>query len=213
MTTETMSVHKALCELKILDDRITKAINERPFVFANKHSNAKVSGIPIGEYCEEIKAAFQSASDLIHRRDAIKRAVILSNATTTVTIAGVSYTVAEAIDMKGSGVLLRSKLFHKLESDSRNARLLADRQNGDALEVRADNYIQSLCGSSDMKNLSEELKKLRAEFVTAQTVEVVDPLTSKEVLEKLKAEIDSFTTDVDAALSVSNALTQITIEY
>lgn len=44
MTTETMTIHKALCELKTLDSRIKKAIEGSVFVFANKHSNAKVSG-------------------------------------------------------------------------------------------------------------------------------------------------------------------------
>lgn len=75
MTTEKMTVHKALCELKTLDSRIQKAIGESVFVFANKHSNNKVSGMGIGEYSAEIKAKYQSVCDLLARRDAIKRYV------------------------------------------------------------------------------------------------------------------------------------------
>lgn len=100
MTTETMTIHKALCELKTLDSRIKKAIEGSVFVFANKHSNAKVSGKTISAYSDEVKSAYQSACDLIARRDAIKRAVTLSNATTKVTIGGQEYTIAEAIEMK-----------------------------------------------------------------------------------------------------------------
>lgn len=100
MTTETMTIHKALCELKTLDSRIKKAIEGSVFVFANKHSNAKVPGKTISAYSDEVKSAYQSACDLVARRDAIKRAVTLSNATTKVTIGGQEYTIAEAIEMK-----------------------------------------------------------------------------------------------------------------
>ena len=61
MTTEKMTVHKALCELKTLDARIQKSIQQGTFVFANKHSNNKVAGVSIGTYSEEIRAAYQSA--------------------------------------------------------------------------------------------------------------------------------------------------------
>lgn len=40
MTTEKMTVHKALCELKTLDSRIQKCMQQNPFVFANKHANS-----------------------------------------------------------------------------------------------------------------------------------------------------------------------------
>lgn len=53
MTTEKMTVHKALCELKTLDARIQKSIQQGTFVFANKHSNNKVAGVSIGTYSEE----------------------------------------------------------------------------------------------------------------------------------------------------------------
>lgn len=51
MTTEKMTVHKALCELKTLDSRIQKCMQQNPFVFANKHANSKVAGVSVGDYC------------------------------------------------------------------------------------------------------------------------------------------------------------------
>lgn len=104
MTTEKMTIHKALCELKTLDARITKSIGETEYVFANKHSNDKVNGMTVAAYCDEIKSGYQRVTDLIKRRDAIKRAVVLSNAVTKVTVGGKEYTVAEAIEMKNRGV-------------------------------------------------------------------------------------------------------------
>lgn len=118
MTNETMTVHKALCELKTLDARIKKAVESSVYVFANKHSNAKVSGLSVSDYCAEIKSAYQSATDLIARRDAIKRAVVLSNATTKVTVGGKEYTIAEAIEMKNHGIPTQQTLLNKLKNDS-----------------------------------------------------------------------------------------------
>lgn len=144
MTTEKMTVHKALCELKTLDSRIQKCMQQNPFVFANKHANSKVAGVSVGDYCKEVQASYQSANDLIARRDAIKRAVTLSNATVKVTIGGKEYTVAEAIELKNHGVPLKQMLLKKLDSDNRRARMEADKNNGDVLELRADEYIAQL---------------------------------------------------------------------
>lgn len=50
MTKETMTVHRALAELKLLDDRIKKAVADGIYCVANKHSNDKLGGISIEEY-------------------------------------------------------------------------------------------------------------------------------------------------------------------
>lgn len=213
MTSEKMTVHKALCELKTLDSRITKCVNDTQYVFANKHSNAKVNGMSVSAYCEEIKAGYQRVNDLMNRRNAIKRAIVLSNATTIVTVGGKEYTVAEAIEMKNHGVPLMQSLLKRMERDNRAARNEANDNNGEMLEMRADEYIKSLYGSTDMKNISDEIKKVRADFIAAQTYEIVDPINIKDEMGKLEDNINSFMVDIDSALSVSNALTEITIEY
>ena len=82
METQKMTVHKALCELKTMDSRIQKAIDSSPYVVVNKHSSKKINGVSIDEFCRQAKSAYQSVNDLINRRNAIKRAVVLSNATT-----------------------------------------------------------------------------------------------------------------------------------
>ena len=213
MTTEKMNVHKALCELKTLDSRIEKAYEGRHFVFANKHANGKVSGLSVSEYSAEIKSAYQQVNDLIARRDAIKRAVVLSNATVTVTIGGKEYTVAEAIEMKNHGIPLRQGLLRRLINDNRSVRAEADRSNGESLEARADEYVKSLYGNVDMKGASEEIKKVRADFVAAQTMEIIDPIGIKDEMARLEKEINDFIVEIDSALSVSNALTEIAVEY
>ena len=48
------------------------------------------------------KADYQSIEALIKRRNAIKSAIVVSNATTKIEVAGVKMTVAEAIERKTS---------------------------------------------------------------------------------------------------------------
>ena len=44
MTTATMTVHEALAELKMLDHRILKAIENANFAVVNKHANTRIDG-------------------------------------------------------------------------------------------------------------------------------------------------------------------------
>lgn len=213
MTTETMTIHKALCELKTIDTRISKEINSGPFVVANKHSNTKISGVDVSEFCEQIKSRMQSVNDMIKRRNAIKCAVVQSNAVTTVSVAGKEYTVAVAIDMKNNGMQYLKYWLQKMTTDYNKAQREANAANGDILEQRADDYIKTMYGNTDMKNASEEAKKSRAEFIAAQTYELVDPIKIVTSMEEIENHINQFMVEIDSALSVSNAVTTITIEY
>lgn len=210
---ETMTVHKALSELKVLDSRIRNEISGCKFVVPNKHSNAKIGGAPIPEFVDEVRKSYQSVRTLINRRNAIKRAVTRSNAVTMVSINGTEYSVAEAIDMKAVGVSYLKELSATIKSQFDQAKRSADRDNGDRLDVRTDEYIKTMYQGSDMKNLSEEIKKVRDDFVAAQTVEVIDPIGAAKEVSCMENEIDAFLSEVDSALSVSNALTTIEVEY
>lgn len=210
---ETMTVHKALAELKILNDRITDSIEHATFVVANKHSNAKIGGESVNEFSAGAKDKYKSILTLINRRNAIKRAVIKSNAVTEVTVNGKVYTVAEAIDMKSAGLSYQRMLVNSISSQLHQAQTLCDRQNGERLEQRVDEYVKSMYSGTDLKNMSEEIKRVRDDFIVAQTTEIVDPINAAKEIERMSNDNDAFMGEVDAALSVSNALTTIDVEY
>lgn len=213
MTKETMNVHQALAELKMMDKRIEKAIQARDWVTSNKHSNTKIDGVTIGEWVAEAKADYQKVMDLIRRRDALKRAVVNSNAVTKVLIAGVEYTVAEAIDKKNHGTQFLSMMARRLAHAYNTVKMVVDRENGTRLEDRADVFVKSLIGNTDTKGMTEEIKARREDFIAAQTLDVIDPIGAVKEMERLEEEVSSFLTNVDAALSVSNAITEIIVEY
>lgn len=211
-TVEKMTIHKALCELKILDSRINNAISSARFCLANKHSNEKVNGVTVEEYQEIMKASYNKASDLIRRREAIKRAVVLSNAKTIVKIGGKEYTVAEAIEMNNHGIDLKLQLKNAMKKQYDSAMTTIISKNS-VVDDKATEYVVELFGQKESKTANEEYEKARKSYIEANTMELIDPVNILEKIEALEVEIADFTTEVDSALSVSNALTEITVEY
>jgi len=209
--TEEMSVHKALAELKIIGDRIVSAIEGTAFVVANRHSSSKISGVSIAEFSNAMKNNYQSIKDLIRRRDALRRAVVLSNAVTTVIIGDNTYTVAEAIEMKNTGIKLKQILLQSMKQQYDRCRGICTTENN-ALPRSADQYIIGMYQSKDTK-LTEDMAKSREEYILNNTFELVEPIKVLEEIKKLEEEIALFTTEVDAALSVSNAVTIIKFSY
>ena len=213
MTKETMTVHKALAELKILDDRIEKAIDDSVFCLANKHSNEKVKGIAVVDYVEIMKGHYNKVTDLTRRKEALKRAVCLSNAVTKVDISGKEFTVVEAIEMKNHGMYFKQLLLDTMKNQYRKAQAEILKQNGKELEERAESYVVGIYGGKEGNVSVDYFEKAKSQFIKNNTYELVDPINILEKIETLEKEIAEFTAEVDAALSVSNAITQIEIEY
>lgn len=217
MTQEKMTIHRALAELKTMDDRITKAIDDVTYVVAVKHSAEKINGVPVAEFKENIKSGYQKVQSLMARRDAMKRAVVMSNANTKVTVAGKEYTVAEAIEMHNHGMEYKKYLRNKLVSQQRTAQANMDANSGEALEKKAEQYVLSVISAqpkdSKMSVDGEAMKALRKTYIENNTYDLIDPIGVTKVMENLLDEINEFETEVDAALSCSNATTVIEFEY
>ena len=217
MNVEKMTVHKALAELKTMDDRINKAIRGTTYVLAVKHSAEKIDGMTIKDFKDKMRSGYQKVTDLIARRDAMKRAVVLSNATTKVKIGENEYTVAEAIEMKNHGMEFRDALLHQMCSAYATAQNELSRNSGEILEKRAEQYVLAVIGAqpkdSKMSVDSDAMKALRQTYIENNAYDLIDPMNISNVIETLDAEINEFNAEVDAALSVSNALTVIEFEY
>lgn len=210
MTTETMTIHEALSELKIIGDRIESAINKE-FVTLNKKSNKKIDGIPIDDVVANIKSRYQKVNDLIKRRNAIKRAVSISNAKTEVVISGTSYTVAEAIEMKNSGIQYQEMLMKELTRQISNQRNGLQLENNEVYK-KAEEYAVNSVGKKENSN-AKDFEDTRMSYIETNCYDLIDPLKLTQEIEKLEEEISAFKTKVDSALSISNAITTITINY
>lgn len=216
-TIEKMTIHRALSELKTMDDRIAKAIRDTTYVLAVKHSAEKINGMTVQNFKDKMKSGYQKVTDLIARRDAMKRAVVLSNATTKVKIGDNEYTVAEAIELHNHGMEFRSALLRQMNSAYVTAQNELNRNSGETLEKKAEQYVLAVIAAqpkdSKMSVDSEAMKTLRKTYIENNTYDLVDPMDIAKIMEKLDAEINEFNAEVDAALSCSNALTVIEFEY
>lgn len=213
MTTETMTIHEGLSTLKTLNKRIEKEIRGSIFVVSNKHSNTKISGKSIEEYSDGIKAQYQSVTDMIKRREALKRAITLSNAVTKITINGTEMTVAEAIEYKNTGIDFKKSLLDDITEQYSDVTSEVNNNNGDRLEAKADDYVQRMFGNKESGTDHTVISKAKQEFITNNTLDLIDPLNLSKVIAELKDEIDAFESKVDSAISVSNALTTIEFQY
>jgi predicted RNA-binding protein with EMAP domain len=158
------------------------------------------------------QSEYQSYMDLVKRRDTIKRAIVLSNAQTQVTIGTGPKkwvgTVAEAIEHKSS-LTYKKNLLEKM---TRNINTVTREYLDaiDALEKRLDGLLTSELGK-DVKTNPETITALRASFMETNKVEIVDPMDLKKMAKELEEEIDAFETNVDWVLSEANGKTMITV--
>ena len=212
MIHEKMTVHKALAELKTLDDRINTAIGESVFVRANRHNNTKIFGKTIEEFKADSAASLMSATALINRRNAMKRAVVLSNAITKVEIGGVEYTVAEAIEMNNHGMENLVDLRNCLREQYSSVKRMVESENGDKLVKACENYIQATFGTKEKIN-NPDIEMAQKVYMTNNTYDIVTGFDIEKVIKDLTDRIDAFKAEVDSALSVSNALTVIEFDY
>ena len=212
MIHEKMTVHKALAELKTLDDRINSEITGSVFVRANRHNNIKIFGKAIPDFMADTESSYQSVKALINRRNAMKRAVVLSNAITKVEIGGVEYTVAEAIEMNKHGMENLVDLRDCLREQYSSVKRMGESENGDKLVKACENYIQATFGTKEKIN-NPDIEMAQKVYMTNNTYDIVTGFDIEKVIKELTDRIDAFKAEVDSALSVSNALTVIEFDY
>ena len=212
MIHEKMTVHKALAELKTLDDRINSEITGSVFVRANRHNNMKIFGKTIPDFMADTESSYQSVKALINRRNAMKRAVVLSNAITKVNIGGVEYTVAEAIEMNNHGMENLVELRNCLREQYSSVKRMVESENSDKLVKACENYIQATFGTKEKIN-NPDIEMAQKVYMTNNTYDIVTGFDIEKVIKELTDRIDAFKAEVDSALSVSNALTVIEFDY
>lgn len=212
MIHEKMTVHKALAELKTLDDRINSEITGSVFVRGNRHNNMKIFGKTIPDFMADTESSYQSVKALINRRNAMKRAVVLSNAITKVNIGGVEYTVAEAIEMNNHGMENLVDFRNCLREQYSSVKRMVESENGDKLVKACENYIQATFGTKEKIN-NPDIEMAQKVYMTNNTYDIVTGFDIEKVIKELTDRIDAFKAEVDSALSVSNALTVIEFDY
>ena len=96
----------------------------------------------------------------------------------------------------------------------KRVRSTIEQKNGEELTRAADKMVEVYYGrQTDVKAITEEMKATREKFIEDNTYELLDPIRVENRIRELDKEITAFETEVDSALSVSNAVTEITVSY
>ena len=212
-TSEEITITRALTELKLLDNRITKGVETiQPLAIVQE--NKKIGGYQeVKTFEDNAKSGFQSVQDLIKRKNKIKSAIVTSNAKTNVLIGDKSMIVADALAMKENIKYVKTlSLNLKKHLQSTTAQLA---RNTADLEAKVQKSVETMLGSDKEKmkpdEISASIEGIRTSFFKGQEWKLVDPLKVEEKIKAIDEEIISFESNVDFALSESNAITKITI--
>jgi len=209
MNTKTISINRALIELKTLDSRIHKLISQTSFAAANKASAKSIGTKSIENFKSESKEQMNKILGLIKYRDSLKKEIVKSNAKTALTVAQVEMTVAEAIERKSSIALEKAYLSEILSQLSRAKREV------ESQKIKADNglesFLKSTLGDDGTKDAAL-VDTLTANYYSTREYIVVAGMIDIEAYYRDYAEkLEQFEAEVDACLTDINAITQITV--
>lgn len=214
--TKTITVQQALNELKVIDKRIERKTNETTYAGVSQKGNLvfpnRLSVKP-EDFRAEISSAIDSVFDLIAYRNALKGALLVSNALTKVTVGKKEMTVAQAIDLKKSNETVKS-LLYRISEDLRVANTRGENINEKVERSLQQQESDFLKGENDKNQtiiqfLRDESEKEKAELVEPN-------VGGKKLTEFVKnqiEQIDDFESNVDLILTTSNVTTTITVEW
>jgi hypothetical protein len=204
------SVTQALAQLKLLDKRIIKEINQASFVSYKKGESGKIEKIYTEEeYSNNTKSSYAKITTLINRRNKIDVSIMVSNAITTVKINDKSMTVLEAISQKKI-VDYKTKLLTAIKEEHAIIQDTIYQENHE-LDSRLQRLLETAFANKDKEN-KDDIKNISDPYWKVNERKLVDPLNIKKLIGILDEEIDSFNNQIDYILSESNAKTKILIE-
>ena len=213
--TKKISITRALVELKRFDQRITQALNSSKFVErtvgrANKRK-VPFSNVSIADTEAAIRGSYDKVDQLIKNRAAMKSKIVLSNATTKVTVLGAQMTVAEAIELKTS-VSSRQQYVNILRAQLQQHRQVIEVDNA-KLQAKIDTSLNSIYGTEKAKIDAAMVAQVADPQRDLLESELLDPVGIEKRIEKLQEEISEITSEIDFVLSEANARTEIEVDF
>lgn len=204
------SINRALGELKLLEKRINKAMENGTFIDYKKDSadKTRLSNLKPEELEKLAIESLQSINDLIARKKEIKDKIVESNAKTYVTVNNVKMTVAAAIERKSS-IMYDKMLLTVMKKQYEDALVLVNSENN-TMERKLDLQLNQMAGSEADKK-SDAMLTFAQGYRNQNQWSLVDPLNLKAKIDELEKSIDGFEAEVDYVLSTSNAITTIDI--
>jgi hypothetical protein len=198
----TMSVTRALAELKTLQKRIQK-FNSSVFinvVTSNRYSSPSASEA-------DMRSDWDAVNSLIERYRAIKFAILQSNAVTKVRVGSKTYTVSEAIALKES-MKHEQELLDTLRRQRVSVTNTVETHN-QTIQHKLDSLLE--INFKERKTSEDDIKTIKDAYLKNNEIRVVDPLKIDARITEMESRLEEFRSNVDFCLSESNAVTTITV--
>jgi hypothetical protein len=200
-----ISITRALSELKLLNKKIEQKQ-------AALQVATGVTGIEDGHdeaYKATAKASIDQVQGIIDRRQKLKRAIVMSNANTTVTIGSDEMTVAEAIERKTS--IEYEKVFCKKLRETYYSQKAAVEAHNEKVSQNADKHAQSALSADTEGDKGAAYTTIVAAYEGKHKARLVAPEGIENTVDDLQDKIDGFESEVDFILSESNTKTMIDV--
>ena len=218
---EKMLITQALTEKETLQDEICRLIQESKFGFADticeREEKTQQRKLNETEFSRNAQEVFEKIQERIRRYYQIEEAIIVSNAKVKIHTQAGDFTVAGAVSLRNR---LRGKsayqnsLFEvdmERKMDQEYTRSVQQGKNLNLqLEERADAIRLSILGK-DSKGKGDNSLDSVNDFRKENTMELVDPLDIKTLIDENEAKRNALLSELDTRLKVSNATTFIGI--
>ena len=199
---------RALAELKLLDSKISKAIQELKSVSYSVNNIVPEFRVTSDEFKANYNSQMQSIQDLRNNKVILKNALMRANAETKVTIGGKEYTILEALNRKtdiSTESLLVQTMKKQLSASIANVNSI-----NNSIESNIENTIRSKSASSG--NQSKDYIQTVRDSYKPQMPELVNADVVEKLIKDKEEEISEFIAEVDYALSEVNAITKIKVD-
>lgn len=208
---KTITLNEALAKIKLLNKKIADKTNKLKLTsYAPKNSETeKKSNKLKKDFIEKGKSDLQEIQDLIKNIKEIKGKLVIANATNYVTVAGVQYTIAEAIERKNS-IVREIDLLQHISTDYHSDKRYVDGVNQQN-QTRLDTRINTLLGNSDRKDCKDLIDAI-TENAKKEEFEVVNEDVVADLIDKMQEEINDFVSNIDVQLTIANSTVTIEID-
>jgi len=202
----SISINRALSELKLVTKKIEQ--NQEGLVVAGAF-RLDTPETEVTEFVELANAKIDKIKGLIQRRNKLKQAIVMSNAKTTVIVAGEDMMVAEAIERKSS-IELEKSFCRNMREKYFGQKNAAENHNKKT-DQDADKHAAQALSANTEGDKGAAYTTIVDAYVKKNGAKLVAPKGIERAIEAMQEKIDEFESDVDFILSESNIKTMIDV--
>lgn len=157
-------------------------------IFTGNKPEAGISGRE--DFEKSVKSSYQSLTALVERKRKIKSAIVKSNASTEIAVAGEKMTVAEAIERKNS-IEIEKNIKKNLASKYSEKVKLIEKHNNN-VQSQMFKLLQATYSKPETEISKEDYDRIAVPFRENNEAKLVDPLGIKKILHNIEEQVDLF---------------------